>query len=142
MKQLEQAFEKQYVPIEPGWNIKKEKVMQDLQVPERSYLPIEPEGFLASLKKLNPYRGSLRFFLENFEEKPRRTTLELMALLLIPGGELYTLKELNNIKREICSKKGEKFEKIKFDKGIKNIFYATELIKPVVAGLIYLIYNF
>ena len=108
MKQLEQTFEKQYEPI-------------------------EPEG---TFQNINPYRGSLKFIIENIEKRPARTFLEFMALFLAPGGTLYSKKECNNIQKEICFQKGKKFKKIEF---LEEFDITSYMIEPVKFPIAYLL---
>jgi len=73
---------------------------------ERQYKPIEPEGFF---ERINPYRESLKYVVENLKEKPVRSILEVMALIIAPGGILYVQKEANNIRKEVCLEQGKEF---------------------------------
>jgi len=130
MKQIEQKFEKQYIPIEPGWNLEKEELVKNMQVSDKAYNPSEPEGVF---DKINPYRGSLKYIIENFDKNTWRTLSECAALVVAPAGLLYVKKEFNNVEREVCLEQGKKFREHKFGKDFDHPIYMIETAKTFLA---------
>lgn len=83
---------------------------------------IEKETFL---QKINPYYGSLKYFVKNGDKKPRRAFFEGAFLALAPAGAFYFLKEENNLRKKIALKKGEEFNN-------PQLNYSEIVVSPIL----------
>jgi len=101
-----------------------------MQVSDKAYNPSEPEGVF---DKINPYRGSLKYIIENFDKNTWRTLSECAALVVAPAGLLYVKKEFNNVEREVCLEQGKKFREHKFGKDFDHPIYMIETAKTFLA---------
>lgn len=99
---------------------------------EKQLVPIKPESFL---QKINPYRGSLKYFIKNAENGKHfvRVALELTALMLSPGGVIYIEKQKETLQRKVSLEKGES-RIVRPDVDNAGLAYAIDILKILFTG--------